>query len=174
MEFNRLVKQQLFPIFQKEGFKILEEFKNIIRFESSTMKVNIVFNDYEKSNYIEIGRRGETLYPLNNNVVRNIFNSKLQIDQVSQEVFVNNLAMIFEQKEGVEILRGNIKYLVKFIEQESNDYTFELVQRQTLQAASKAWENKDYKGFINSIDKMNIEKIPQSYQLKYKIAKEKL
>jgi hypothetical protein len=174
MEFNTLVKTQLFPILQKYGFDIAEEFKNIVRFQSSVMKVNIAFNDYEKSNFIEIGRQNEVLYPLNDNAIKIIFNSELHIEQVTPEIFVQNLSIIFQQKEGVEILNGDIKHLVEFIEKESNDYTFELVQRQTLEAASKAWERNDYKAFIKSIDEIDIEKVPQSYQLKYKIAKQKL
>jgi hypothetical protein len=46
MEFNTLVRTQLFPILQKYEFEIAEEFKNIVRFQSSVMKVNVVFNDY--------------------------------------------------------------------------------------------------------------------------------
>lgn len=174
MEYNTLVRTSLFPILKKYGFDIAEEFKNIVRFQSSVMKVNVVFNDYEKSNFIEIGRKNEVLYPLSNNAIRIIFNSELHIEQVTPEIFVENLSVIFQQKEGIEILKGNIKHLVEFIEKESNDYTFELVQRQTLETASKAWEKNDYKAFIKSIDEIDIEKVPQSYQLKYKIAKQKL
>jgi hypothetical protein len=174
MEFNILVKTQLFPILQKYGFDIAEEFKNIIRFQSSAMKVNVAFNDYEKSNFIEIGRQNEVLHPLNDNAIKIIFNSELHIEQVTPEIFVQNLSIIFQQKEGVEILNGDIKHLVEFIEKESNDYTFELVQQQTLETASRAWERNDYKAFIKSIDEIDIEKAPQSYQLKYKIAKQKL
>ena len=70
MEFNTLVKTQLFPILQKYGFDIAEEFKNIIRFQSSAMKVNVAFDDYEKSNFIEIGRQNEVLHPLNDNAIK--------------------------------------------------------------------------------------------------------
>jgi hypothetical protein len=174
MEYNTLVRTSFFPILKNFGFDIAKEFKNIICFQSSVMKVNVVFNEYEKSNFIEIGRQNEVLYPLSNNAIRSIFNSVLSIEQVTPEIFVENLSVIFRQKEGVEILKGNIKHLVEFIEKESNDYTLELVQRQTLETASKAWEKNDYKAFIKSIDEIDIEKVPQSYQLKYKIAKQKL
>ncbi len=174
MEFNKLVKEELLPILQNKGFEVVEELNNIIRFSSSNMEIGIVYNDYERSNFIEIGKRDEILYPLNDNVVKNIFNSELRISQVTPEVFVKNLASLFTQKEGSEILKGNIKHLVKFIEQESSNYTSELIQRQTLETASKAWEKNDYKAFVKSIDEIGIEKIPQSYQLKYKIAKQKI
>jgi len=173
MEFNTLVKEQLFPILEKVGFKLSEEFKNIIRFESSVLQINIVYNDYEKSNFIELGNKNDILYPLNDSVVKNVFKSELPINQVTPEIFVKNLGLIFESF-GLEILKGNIKNLVEYVEKGSSDYTFELVQRQTLETASKAWEKNNYKAFIKSIDEIGIEKLPKSYQLKYKIAKQKV
>lgn len=175
MEFNTLVKTYLLPILQKYGFEVIEEFKNIVRFQSSVMKVNLVFNDYDKSHLVELGRQGETLYPLNNNVVKELWGaSALPVEQITSEVFVRNLSLLFETKEGVEILLGNISFLKSIISQESEEYTFELLQKQVLEAASKAWEANDYLSFIESVDKIDISKIPQSYQLRYKIAKQKL
>lgn len=43
-----------------------------MRFQSSIMKVNVVFNDYDKSHFVEIGKHGETLYPLNDNAVKEL------------------------------------------------------------------------------------------------------
>ena len=48
MEFNTLVKTRFFSILQKYGFEIEEEFENVLRFQSPVMKVNIVFNPYDK------------------------------------------------------------------------------------------------------------------------------
>ena len=174
MEFNKLIRISLLPILNKYEFDIAEEFKNIVRFQSSVMKVNVGFNKYEKSNFIEIGRKNEQLYPLNNNTIRIFFNSELPIEQVTPKIFVENLSVVFQQKEGIEILKGNIKLLVEFIEKEIHDYNSEFMQRQTLETASKAWEKGDYKAFVKSIDEIDIEKVSKSYQLKYKIAKRKL
>lgn len=174
MEFNTLVKEQLLPILEKVGFKLSEEFKNIIRFESSVLQINIVYNNYEKSNFIELGNKNDTLYPLNDSIVKNIFKSELPISQVTPETFVKNLGLIFQKSFGLEILKGDIKNLVDYVEKESSDYTSQLVQRQTLETASTAWERNDYKVFIKSIDEIGFEKIPKSYQLKYKIAKQKV
>lgn len=175
MEFNTLVKAHLSPIFQKYGFEIAEEMKNIVRFQSSIMKVNLVFNDYDKSHFLEIGRQGEILYPLNDNVVKELWGSSaLPIEQVTLKTFVQNLSLIFETKEGAEILKGNIGLLKDILNQESEKYTSELMQKQALEAASKAWEAMDYLAFVENINKIEIDKIPQSYQLKYKIAKQKL
>ena len=174
MEFNRIVLEKLFPVLQKDGFEIVEEFQNILRFESPKMKVNVVYNEYDRSNFIELGKRGETLYQLNDSVIKRVFNSELMIDEVIPEVFVENLNDIFQQKEGAEILKGNINYLVYYIKLECHNYTNKLVQNQILNIASKAWDNKDFRSFVDNIDKIEIEKIPHSFQLKYKIAKQKL
>jgi len=48
------------------------------------------------------------------------------------------------------------------------------VKQQTLETASTAWKNNDYKAYIKCINEIGIEKVPKSYQLKFKIAKEKL
>jgi hypothetical protein len=171
MDFNILVKTQLFPIFQKYGFEIKEEFKNILRFQSSIIEINIVFNNYEKSCCISIGKNGDPLYELRNNAVKELFNSSLSIEQITPEAFVQNLSILFETKEGNEILKGNIE---KIKISEDENYTSELIRRQVLNVASKAWRNNDYITFVKSIDTIGVNYIPQSYLLKYKIAKQKI
>ena len=173
MEFNKLVKEELLPILHNKGFQVVEELNNIIRFSSSNMLVGLAYNSYERSNFIEIGKLDEILYPLSDNIVKYIFNSDLQISNVTPDLFVKNLASLFTQKEGSEILKGNIKSLVNFIEQESSNYTFELIKLQTLEKATSAWGKNDYTEFIKIIDEIGIEKSPKSFQLKYKIAKHK-
>jgi hypothetical protein len=174
MEFNTLVKTQLFPIFQKYRFEIAEEFKNILRFQSSAIEINIVYNDYEKSCYISMGKKGQSLYELRNNAIKELFNSSLSIEDVTPEVFVQNLLSLFETKEGTELLKGDIDDFIKFKISEDNHYTSALLLKQGLEVASRAWEANDYVNFIESIEKIGIGKIPISYQLKYKIAKQKL
>ena len=70
------------------------------------MKVNI-----DKSFLVEIGKRDETLYSLNDYVVKELFNSSLSVEQVTPEIFVQNLSMLFATQEGIEILQGNVKNL---------------------------------------------------------------
>jgi hypothetical protein len=174
MEFNKLIKTQLFPILQKHGFEIIEEFKNIMRFASYIMKINVVFNECDNSHFVEMGKKNGMLYSLSDNTVKAIFDFELPIEQVTSEEFVKNIAFLFEQQEGIELLKGNIESLVKLVEQEGSYYASGLVQKQALEAALKAWENNDYEAFVGCIRKMDIEKIPQFYQLKYNIAVQKL
>ena len=174
MEFNKLVKTYLYPILQKYGFEIKEELKNILHFQSSIIEVNIVFNDFEKSCYVFMGKKGELLHELRNNAVRELFNSSLSVEQVTPETLVQNLSVLFKTKEGVEILKGNIDAFINFKLSEAENYTSELIRKQILDAALKAWENNDYVTFRESIEKIGIDKVPQSFQLKYKIAKQRL
>lgn len=174
MEFNTLVKARLFPILQKYGFEIAEEFKNILRFQSSVMKVNVVFNQYDRSFLIEIGKQDNELYPLNDYVVKELFHSSLSVEQVTPEIFVQNLFALFCTPEGIGLLQGNVKPLKSIAIQQSENYTAELLLKQGLEVASRAWDAKDYVAFVESINKIGFSKIPQSYQLKYKIAKQKL
>lgn len=132
MEFNKLVKERLFPILQRNGFEIAEEFKNIVRFQSSNVKVNVVFNDYDKSHLIEIGKKGDTLYPLNNDAIKKIWGCDLTIERVSSDVFVQNLSLLFAQTEGIEILKGNLKHFEDFITKQSEKYTSEFIQGDTI------------------------------------------
>jgi hypothetical protein len=174
MKFNQLIKTHILPILQKYGFEISEEFKNIIRFQSSVVEINIVYNNREKSCYISMGRKGASfLCPLNDKAVKNLFGSELSIEKTASAVFVRNLSLLFEQPKGIDLLKGNVEPLENFIRQQSAYYTAELIRKQALETASKAWETNDYITFVESMDKIDISKIPRSYQLKYTIAKRK-
>ncbi|RRQ46497.1 hypothetical protein [Chryseobacterium sp. SC28] len=175
MDFNIQIKTQLFPIFQRYGFEIVEEFKNVLRFQSSITKINIVHNPFENSNTIWVGKRGKTdMIEINNNLLILFFNSLLNLDKVSVEVFINNLVIFFEN-EGESLLIGNkINDLEKFDLERSKIYTQNLLNQQNINAADKAWQQNDYENFVNIINGLNYEKLPKPYLLKYKIAKQKL
>ena len=171
MDFNTLVKTRLFPILQKYGFEIKEEFQNILHFQSSIIEIKIILNSLEKSCYLFMGKKGELLHELRNNAVKELFNSSLSVERVTSETLVQNLSILFETKEGVEILKGNIDAFINFKISEDENYTSELIRKQLLDVASKAWKNNDNITFAKSIEKVGINNVPQSYKLKYKIAK---
>lgn len=171
MEFNDVIKRHISPILARYGFEIMEEQRNLILFQSSIMKVNMVFNEYEKTFLIEIGKIGDILYPLNDEVINSVFNLKLSIENVKIEVLVKNATLLFESKRGSDLLKGNVEILKETIYKQSEIYTSEIILNQVLNIALKAWEVKDYMGFIENIDKIGIDKVPKSYQLKYQKAK---
>lgn len=84
---------------------------------------------------------------------------------------------MFLKSNGSALLSGDESKLLElklFSEKESEVYTFQILQEQNLAAANKAWENGNYKEFIKMIDQTNKDKLPSSYQLKYKIANQKI
>lgn len=174
MEFNKIIKDILLHTFLENGFVIYEEFENTIRLKSNLIEINMFFNKYERSNIIEIGKLDGFLYPLNNTVIINLFNSDLKIEQVTSEIFAKNLAVIFEQPEGINILNGNIERLEMIIKKISEDYTFDLILKGKLLSASQAWLKNDFKTFIEILEKIQNNKIPELYLLKYKYAKLKI
>lgn len=180
MEFNTLVKAQLFPILQKYGFEKADESKNYLKFESDNLVVVICRDERENSNLLYVGKKDSNQYLIDGNIIKRFFISDLErefkIPERTIEDFVNNL-FIFFTEAGYRLLKEESEVLLnikKFIIQQSENYTSELLLEQGLEVASRAWEAKDYTAFVESIDKIGINKIPKSYQLKYKIAKQKL
>jgi len=177
MEFNTIVKNKIFlPILQKYGFELIEEFKNILRFQSPYIKINIVYNSFENSSIFWLGKRDSIdAIEIDNDVLSLFFNSNLKLSEVSVEKFINNLVIFFEN-EGESILAGNekkINDLEKFYLVKNRKYNQNLLNQQHLNDADKAWNQNDFKGFISIIDKLNYENIPKFYLLKYRIAKRK-
>lgn len=93
--------------------------------QSSIVKVNIAFNQYDGSFLIEIGRLNETLYPLNDEVIKELFHYSLSVEKVRVEGFIQNLSILFQTAEVVEMLMGNIKSLEDFITRQSENYTLD-------------------------------------------------
>jgi len=174
MEFNILVKTILFPILQKYGFEIVEEFKDVIRFQSPVVKINLVFNNREMSHLVEIGEPGKTLYPLTDHSIKLFFGLELPIEHVTSEIFAQNLSLLFETEKGLELLNGNIRSFTEYELLEIEDFNATLMRNQLLESASKAWDAGDFMTFVKNVDEIGINKTPHSYQLKYKIAKQKM
>ncbi|KGO92214.1 hypothetical protein [Flavobacterium subsaxonicum] len=174
MEFNTIIKAYLLPILIRYGFKIEEEFKNVIRFRSSAIKVNIVFSTFENSHFVEIGENIGELYPLDDNVAKNLFVSELSLDQVAPEVFLQNLSLLFQTELGGQILKGYITPLKIFVLEENKKYTDEIIHNQRLEKILKSWNSKNYKAFVDEIKDMDFNKLPPYFLLKYRIAQKKL
>lgn len=175
MEFNKLVIDRFNLIFQK-NIHVIEQFRNYVKIKLDDVVITVSRDEREGSNSIYIGRKESSLYPLNENVLKDVFNSALKIDYVTPEVFVNNLVTFFAA-EGNALIAGNpdaLKKVEKYVDKVSNEYTKELIDNQNLAAANKAWEEGNYKDFIKYLDRTDRQKLPSSYELKYKIAHQKL
>lgn len=176
MEFNKIVIDRLEPIFHKNNLRVVEQFNDYLKIESDKIVLTISHDKRENSNSFFIGIKNSSLYQINENVLKDVFNSALKINNVSPDVFVKNLALFLEG-EGNQLIIGNkdaLHSVEKYIQNESNEYTAELVKNQSLDAANKAWEEGNYKDFIKNLDKIDRQKLPSSYDLKYKMAQQKL
>lgn len=176
MEFNQLVIERIVPLFKGYDLLIVEEYKNYFRFKSNVVEAVISYNELDRTSIFEMGKAYEFLYPLNDKLIKQVFGSDANINQVTKEIFVDNIAL-FLKGNGSALLRGDeskLRDLKNFSEKESEIYTFKVLQEQNLAAANKAWEDGNYKEFIKIIDQINKDKLPSSYQLKYKIANQKV
>jgi hypothetical protein len=80
---------------------------------------------------------------------------------------------LFFENEGKPLLMGDlnrINELEKFSLERSRTYTKNILEKQIFEAADNAWDKSNYKEFISVIGQINKDKVPLSYQLKYKIA----
>lgn len=176
MEFNQLVSNRLGLIFQKHNLHFIEQFKNHVKLKSDSVIITISHDERENSNAFYIGSNEDFLYPVDEYVLKRAFNSDLKISNVTQEMFINNLAVFFEG-EGKPLIAGNtyaLEAVEKYVYKEGEAYTTQLVDKQNLDAANRAWEERNYKDFIKYLDKTDRQKLPSSYELKYKMAHQKL
>ena len=176
MEFNQLISDRLGLIFQKHNLRIIEQFKNYLKLKSDSVVITLSHDERESSNALCVGRNEDSLYPIDEYVLKSAFNSNLKINHVSQDMFVNKLSIFFEG-EGKPLIAGKtyaIEAVEKYVYKEGEIYTTQLVDKHNLDAANKAWEEGNYNDFIKYLDKTNRQRLPVSYELKYKMANQKL
>lgn len=148
MNFNELVKEHLFLILQKYGFELTEEMRNILRFQSSDVYVNISYSKFEMRPGISIGRPwgrpGEFVSELTDEKVKKFFHSSLSVDYGTPEGFVQNLSVLFQSEEGDRMLKGG-EYLDEFIKyslEKNKEYFDEQMRQQEKAAALRARKTK--------------------------------
>ncbi len=175
-EFNSLVLNHLAPLFNSHGLLVIRELQDQLTFRSERVVIKLVHNKLENSNALYAAKDTSFLYPIDEKLVKTIFNTDVKIDFVLPEVFVKNLVIFFEN-EGRILLEGNdtiLKAIEEYIHATSKRYTNELVNKQNLEAADKAWKESDYSTFIQYIQQTDKEYLSPAYELKYKMAVDKL
>ncbi|TGL52402.1 hypothetical protein EHQ61_04840 [Leptospira wolffii] len=173
MKFNELVKKILHPILDEYGFKLIKDSNYIVQFESAVLRVNVTFDEREKSNFIEIGNPDDIMLPLSDGAIRNVFHMNIQIDNAPSEIFLKNIALFFRQKSGIELLEGRVDGLRKYVFQESKAYTSKLIFEQELEKFSREWNNKKYQNAVEIAENIGVDRLPRGFFLKYKFAKKK-
>ena len=175
MVFNQIVSEKLYSLFTEDGLNMIEESKNMVKYESDQLIVLLSHNPRENSNALFVGRKGNEV-EMDNQVMREHFNSDINLENLSLETFVNNVYQFFIG-EGKKLLEGSERALVgleDFNLQRSLEYTTHLVEQQIFEAANKAWKKENYSDVIKFLDKVNKANLPSPFMKKYKIAQQKL
>ena len=163
-EFNI---EKVKPMFEASGFNTVENRRNLIRLESTKVTVTIAFDERENSNLCFVGRIGTMTHLLHNGNLREVFN----YDKTPADF--TDFLLDFLNSEGKGILKGDLDKLhelEEFEERQAKIYTSNLLREQRVRAADNAWTNKDYLTFVKEIDGIDLDHLPESYKLKYKIA----
>ncbi len=172
MNFNKLVLDKLLAVFREYNLNVINQSENYVEFASKKIVITIRHNNLENSNLFFVGRNLGSLFLMDDQIIGNIFKTTLKFDFVTPEIFVNNLYEFFKN-EGILFLNGDektLKSLESYVYERSNNYTNELLDRQNMRSANKAWEENNYKDFVKFISKIDMEKLLPSYKLKYKMA----
>ena len=176
MDFSLLIEDKLSRIVQEHNLQIVARSRNYLKLSSELVTIVFSYDERENSCSLFAGARENSLYPIDDYILKNAFDSHLTINQSTKEVFAEQIATFFEQK-GKPLISGStqaLKALEKYVRKESEEYTAQLINQQQLDAASMAWDNGDYDEFVKYINKIDRQKLPSSLKRKYKIAIQKL
>ncbi len=176
MEFNQLILEKLHPLFTEHGLTIAEESKDIVKYESKELIILLVHNPREKSNTLWVSSNLLNSVEIDNELMQKFFNSDLKLSNLPKEIFINNVFLFFIS-EGEKLLDADkrvLTALVEFNEQRSKEFTANLVERQYLEAANKAWYEGSYSDVVRYLEKVSKDNLSASFKQKYKIAQKRL
>ena len=174
MNFNQIIEKKLIPFFDKYNINIVENRNNYLKFQSIDVVIILTYNQLEYRSTLWLGKSNNEAdkIEIDDFIITLFFKSDLKLNFASIENFTNNLILFFT-KDAEKILIGETKILedlIEFASARSKRYTEDLLKHQNLIELDKDWEIKNYKAFIKTIDKLNLNELPKSYMLKYKIA----
>lgn len=177
MDFNKLISEKLHSLFTEYGLEVTEQLRNIIRYESKILHISLAHNERGNSNNFWLSSKlSNDFVEMDDQVMKDFFDSDLKLKNLSQENFVNNVFKFFTN-EGKEILLGSksqLNELENFDQSRSELYTSKLIEEQSLKAANKAWKDGNYTDVIKHLKKVDEESLPSSFKQKYKIAQKRL
>ena len=169
MTFEEVIFK-LTPFLQEHGFHVAETFKNYIKYESLDVTYTFSYDERERSFSTFVGKRNGSMTFLSGDVLTNVFHEDPS-DYGNRSDLDNYL--YFLRGNGQGLLNGD-KIILKRLEEYSNAaakrYTDALLREQNIREADKAWQAKDYKQFIRSLDQVDKKTLTKSYLKKYEIA----
>lgn len=180
MTFTELVHNKLDIVFQRNNLQSVDEFENYIKLKSDKVTIALYYDEKENTGSLYAGKNDASLLLIDGSIINKFFVASLKdyfiIPEKTKEDFVNNIFSFFNNK-GRLLIEGDIhtlEIITRYFNQENEKYTTALLQEQNLLLANGAWDKGDYKSFMDYIDKTNRQTLPSSYQLKYKIANQRI
>ena len=173
MNFEETIKP-LTELLLSNSFSIQINQQNLIEYSSKSTTLRIAYSHLEYCFNIWVGQSRDTLTELRPKVLEEFFNDDTFKFQTT--LTVENL-ISFLKGSGKNLLSGDTKILRKLDEyslQASRNYTQQIIKRQNIDQADKAWTQKDYANFVKYIDQIQTDLLPPSYLKKYKIAMDNL
>jgi len=173
MNFEEAIKP-LTELLSTNGFSIQLSRHNLIEYSSKSITIRVAYSPLEYSFVIFVGRSTGTPIELTPKVVQGFFNDDTFKSQAT--LTVENL-LSFLTGSGKYFLSGDTKILREldgYLLLTSRDYTQQIIKRQIIDQADKAWTQKDYLNFVKYIDQIQTDLLTPSYLKKYKIAADHL
>ena len=161
-------------VLEKRGYAITEHSTNCVKLQSKLITIIFFYSSLEYTFTIFLGRNNGEMNELYDKVYLNVFGINFQ--QVTGASFAEKF-ISFLQNEGNAILQNDlakIDEIEAFRIMAANEYTTAIINKQNLEAADKAWNENNYRDFINHTNKVAEDALPKSYGLKRKIALRKI
>lgn len=154
-------------------FRIVESYKDFVKYESEHAEISVGYDVKENNHYALIGNKFENSISLDVLNLKDVFGYDVEL--FIKKSFVYFFIDFFRTK-GHAILSGDLSKfneLKRNLIERAERYTKQLIEQQNLNAADNAWSLKEYRDFIKYLDLVDRSNLPESYALKYSIAKNK-
>jgi len=144
--------------------------QHFIEYSSNSAIITIAYSNLEYLFYTHVGQNSKSLVELTPIAVKDVF--KDDRFQFQSTLTIDNL-IEFLKTSGNHLVLGDkliFKKLSEFTASQAGEFTKRIFYLQNIQGADKAWTQKDYSKFIECIDRVEKDLLPEAYLKKYKIA----
>jgi hypothetical protein len=174
LDFDKVI-EKITSFLKAYNFFVVENHKNNVKYVSTKTSIVIGYDEREYYYFAIVGDKSNISIPLDVNNLTNVFqyDSEKFIRSPFEEFFID----FFMTTNGNLILTGDrtiFEALKRDRDKRAEEYTRQLLQRQNLDSADKAWLSNNYLEFVKHLDLIDKSSLLQSYELKYSIAKRKL
>lgn len=177
MNINKIISDKIYPTLRKLGFQVREVYDSLgfgcrLQFQLNTLIFSVTFDRREQVFSVAVATGGD-FFPLTDKVLSQLYGITSNIGHYSKpKEFAEQLLPVLQEEKIQKMLLGDVSQLKDFYYQQSLTYTDQTGFEHQLRILADVWSNKDYKKFIALIDALKIDKeqLPETYQLKYKIA----